>query len=212
MSRNSKRMTMAATLTGLLAVAPVAFAQGTSGSSGGGSMDSHPGAAVKTTTTKTATMTTTTSKVSAADTKFIKNAAVGGMEEVTLGQLAAQKGTDPDVKTFGQHMVDDHSKANDQLKQLASQKGVTVASALPPSKQKDVDRLNKLSGAAFDKAYVGMMVADHKKDVAEFKKASTTAKDSDLKSWAGTTLPTLQDHLKMIEDIHSKMGKGGMKH
>ncbi len=157
-------------------------------------------------------MSTSTSKVSAADSKFIKGAAIGGMEEVTLGQLAAQKGTNPDVKTFGQHMVDDHSKANDQLKQLASQKGVTVASTLPPSKKKDVDRLTKLSGAAFDKTYVSMMVEDHKKDVAEFKKASKSAKDSDLKSWASTTLPTLEDHLKMIEDIHSKMGKGGMKH
>jgi putative membrane protein len=127
------------------------------------------------------------------------------MEEVQLGQLAAQKATDPDVKNFGQKMVDDHSKANDQLKQVASQKGITVPSSLPASKQKDVDKLNKLSGAAFDKAYVSMMVQDHKKDVAEFKKESKSAKDSDIKSFASTTLPTLQDHLKMIEDISAKM-------
>jgi putative membrane protein len=192
--KSSNRIAMAAALTGLLAAAPAAFAQ--SGGMTSGSMS-------KTTTTKT--MTTTTSKMSAADSKFIKEAAVGGMEEVTLGQLAAQKATDPDVKNFGQKMVDDHSKANDQLKQLAAQKGVTVASALPPSKQKDVDQLSKLSGAAFDKKYVSMMVSDHKKDVAEFKKESAKAKDSDLKSWAGATLPTLQDHLKMIEDISAKM-------
>ncbi|HEY3570771.1 MAG TPA: DUF4142 domain-containing protein, partial [Thermoanaerobaculia bacterium] len=67
------------------------------------------------------------------------------------------------------------------------------------------DHLSKLSGAAFDKAYVSMMVKDHKKDVAEFKKESTKAKDSDVKSFASTTLPTLQDHLKMIEDISAKM-------
>ncbi len=188
--KSNKRMAMA-TLTGLLALAPAAFAQGTSGS-------------MSKTTTKT-TSTTSTSKLSASDSKFIKEAAVGGMEEVTLGQLAAQKASDPDVKNFGQKMVDDHSKANDQLKQLASQKGVTVASTLPPSKQKDVDQLSKLSGTAFDKKYVSMMVKDHKEDVAEFKKTSEHAKDTDVKSWASTTLPTLQGHLKMIEDISAKM-------
>lgn len=193
--KSSNRIAMAAALTGLLAAAPAAFAQ--SGGMTSGSMS-------KTTTTKTMT-TTTTSKMSATDSKFIKEAAVGGMEEVTLGQLAAQKATDPDVKNFGQKMVDDHSKANDQLKQLATQKGVTVASALPPSKQKDVDKLNKLSGAAFDKAYVSMMVQDHKKDVAEFQKESTKAKDTDVKGFAANTLPTLQDHLKMIQDISAKM-------
>jgi putative membrane protein len=193
MTKNSNRIAMAATLTGLLALAPAAFAQSAGTTSGSMS---------KTTTTKTMT---TTSKMSAADSKFIKEAAVGGMEEVSLGQLAAQKATDPDVKNFGQKMVDDHSKANDQLKQVASQKGITVPSALPASKQKEVDHLSKLSGAAFDKKYVSMMVQDHKKDVAEFKKQSAKAKDSDLKSFASTTLPTLQDHLKMIEDISAKM-------
>jgi putative membrane protein len=188
--KSSNRIAMAA-LTALLALTPAVFAQSTSGS-------------MSKTTTKT-TATTSTSKLSATDSKFVKEAAVGGMEEVQLGQLAAQKASDPDVKNFGQRMVDDHSKANDQLKQLASQKGVTVASTLPPSKQKDVDQLSKLSGAAFDKKYVSMMVQDHKKDVAEFKKTSTHAKDADVKSWASATLPTLQDHLKMIEDISAKM-------
>ncbi len=188
--KSSNRIAMAATLTGLLALAPGAFAQSTSGSMSKMS---------------TKTTTTSSSKLSSSDTKFVKEAAIGGMEEVQLGQLAAQKASDPDVKSFGQKMVDDHSKANDQLKQLASQKGVTVASALPASKQKDVDQLSKLSGTAFDKKYVSMMVKDHKEDVAEFKKESTKAKDADVKSWASTTLPTLQDHLTMVEGISAKM-------
>jgi len=196
MKMNQNRIAMALTLT--LALAPAGFAQSTSGSMSSSGK-----------TTKTTTTTTSASKLSTADTKFVKTAAVGGMEEVQLGQLAAQKASDPDVKSFGQRMVDDHSKANDQLKQLAGQKSVTVASTLPPSKKKDVDKLSRLSGAAFDKAYVSMMVEDHKKDVAEFKKESASGKDADVKSWASTTLPTLQDHLKMIEDIHSRMGKSG---
>jgi putative membrane protein len=195
MTKSSNRIAMAATLTGLLALSPALLAQ--SGGTTSGSMS-------KTTTSKSMT-STSTSKLSSTDKKFVMEAAVGGMEEVQLGQLAAQKATDPDVKNFGQKMVDDHSKANDQLKQVASQKGITVPSALPASKQKDVDQLSKLSGAAFDKKYVSMMVQDHKKDVAEFKKESTKAKDSDVKGFASNTLPTLQDHLKMIQDISAKM-------
>jgi putative membrane protein len=190
MSKSSNRCAMAA-LTGLLALAP-AFAQsaGTASSS-------------KTTTTKT----TTTSALSAGDTKFVKEAAAGGMEEVQLGQLAVQKASNGDVKNFGQRMVDDHSKANTQLQQIASQKGVTVPSKLPASKQKDVDKLSKLNGAAFDRAYMSMMVKDHVKDVAEFQKESKNGKDSDVKSFASTTLPTLQDHLKMAKDINSALSK-----
>jgi putative membrane protein len=149
------------------------------------------------------------SKLGSTDHKFVMEAAMGGMEEVQLGQLAAQKASDPDVKNFGQHMVDDHSKANTQLMQLASQKGVTPPTTLPADKQKDMDKLNSLSGAAFDKAYMSMMVKDHKKDVAEFQKESKSGKDSDLKSFASTTLPTLENHLKMAQDINSRLSKGG---
>jgi putative membrane protein len=143
--------------------------------------------------------------MSSADSKFAKDAAMGGMEEVQLGQLAAQKATDPDVKSFGQRMVDDHTKANDQLKQVASQKGMTLPTDLSTLQKHDMDKLSAMSGAAFDKAYVSMMVKDHKKDVADFKKEAKSGKDSDLKSFASTTLPTLQDHLKMVQDISSKM-------
>lgn len=192
----SKSMITAATLTGLLALTP-AFAQtGTTTTS-------------KTTSTKASS---TTSTISSSDRKFIKDAAEGGMMEVELGRIAAQKGTDPDVKTFGQRMVDDHSKANDQLKQVASSKGVTVPTSLPPSKQKEIDSYNKLSGAAFDSKYVSHMVSDHKKDVAEFQKESKNGKDTDVKSFATNTLPTLQDHLKMIQDISSKMHPAGHTH
>jgi len=194
MRKSSNRFTMAV-LTGLLALTP-AFAQTA------GSMSS-------TKTTAKTTTTTTTTKLSGTDTSFIKSAAQGGMEEVELGKLAAQKASNPDVKNFGQHMVDDHSKANDQLKQLAAQKGVTLSPTLSASKKADVNKLSKLSGAAFDRTYVSMMVKDHKKDVAEFEKTSRNAKDADLKSWAATTLPTLQDHLKMIQDISSNLNKKG---
>ncbi|HSS49975.1 MAG TPA: DUF4142 domain-containing protein [Thermoanaerobaculia bacterium] len=184
-----KAVITAAVLTGILALAPV-FAQ-TSTST--------------TTTAKKKTTAVATSGLSAADRKFFTNASQGGMLEVELGKIAAAKGTNPDVKTFGQHMVDDHSKANDQLKQLASQKNVTLSDKLSPAKQKVVDKYNKLSGAAFDSSYMSNMVTDHKEDVAEFQKEAKSGKDSDVKSWASTTLPTLQDHLKMAEETKAKL-------
>jgi len=145
-------------------------------------------------------------KLAAADTKFVHEAAAGGMAEVELGKLAADKAASPDVKAFGQRMVDDHSKANDELKGLASQKGITLPSSPEPAHKAMQDRLSKLNGAAFDKAYMQEMVKDHDKDVAAFKHASTSAADADLKAWAAKTLPTLQEHQTQAKSINSKMG------
>jgi len=142
-----------------------------------------------------------TGGVLTADRKFMDKAAQGGMAEVELGQLAEQNGQSAEVKSFGKRMVDDHSKANDQLKQLADQKGVALPTSLNAQDQATKNRLSKLQGAAFDKAYMKDMVTDHKKDVAEFQRESKVAHDADLKSWAGQTLPTLQSHLQEAEKI-----------
>jgi putative membrane protein len=143
-----------------------------------------------------------------ADRNFMDKAAQGGMAEVELGQLAQQNGQSPEVKAFGKRMVDDHSKANDQLKQLAAQKGVSLPTTLDSKDQATKDKLSKLKGADFDKAYMKDMVTDHKKDVAEFKHESTAAKDPALKSWAGQTLPTLQSHLQEAEKIAPTVSGG----
>ena len=103
-------------------------------------------------------------------------------------------------------MVDDHSKANDELKAYASQKGVTLPAEVDPAHKATEARLSKLSGEAFDKAYMADMVKDHDKDVAAFKHASTSATDADLKAWAVKTLPTLQEHQTMAKSINAKVG------
>jgi putative membrane protein len=139
------------------------------------------------------------------DMKFAMAAAVGGMEEVQLGQIAAQKGASEEVRQFGQHMVDDHTKANQDLMQVASSKSWTLPTALDAKHQADVQKLSAMSGDAFDREYVKMMVKDHKKDVAEFQKESTRGADTDVKSFATRTLPTLQEHLQMIQRINDKM-------
>jgi len=160
------------------------------------------------------TMNAPSNEVSSSDRKFMEKAAQGGMAEVQLGKLATEKASAPEVKQFGQRMVDDHSKANDQLKQLASQKGVTLPTTLDKSAQKEHDRLSKLSGAEFDREYMKHMVSDHKKDVSEFKSEASKAKDADLKQWAQTTLPVLEEHLKLAqtdESIAKNEAKNGTK-
>lgn len=148
------------------------------------------------------------SALSSADRDFMMKTAVGGMAEVELGRMAAQKAANSDVKTFGKHMVDDHSKANDELKQLASQKGVTLPTEVDAKHKETMDRLSKLNGAAFDNAYVSEMVKDHTEDVLEFERETNQGQNSDVKAWAAKTLPTLRDHMRMISDIEAKM-KGG---
>jgi putative membrane protein len=145
------------------------------------------------------------SGLSAADQAFAKEAAIGSMAEVDLGQLAASKASSPDVKQFGQRMVDDHGKANEELKSWASQKSVNLPTELDAKHKAEHEKLEKLSGDAFDRAYMTSMVADHNKDVAEFQRQSKSAKDPDLKAWATKTLPTLQDHQKSAKEISAKV-------
>lgn len=145
------------------------------------------------------------------DMKFAMMAAMGGMEEVEMGKLAAEKGASDEVRQFGQRMVDDHTKANQELMQIASSKGMTLPAALDPKHHADMQKISALSGDAFDKAYVKMMVNDHKKDVGEFQKESMSGADPELKAFATSTLPTLQEHLRMIQriDVKMKLRKSG---
>ncbi len=145
---------------------------------------------------------------SSMDKKFVMEAAMGGMAEVEMGRLATEKASSSDVKSFGQRMVDDHTKANDELKALANQKGIMVPAELSPKDKAMKDQLSKLSGDAFDRAYMKMMVKDHTKDVADFQKASSKGMDADVKGFASKTLPTLQEHLQMARDVNGKVSGG----
>lgn len=136
------------------------------------------------------------------DKKFVKDAAMGGMTEVELGKLAAQKASRDDVKQFGQKMVDDHTKANDQLKQIASKENIPVPDALDSKHQARIDKLSKLSGAAFDKAYIKDQLKDHQTDVKEFSAEAQSGMDPNVKTFASNTLPTLQEHLEMVKNLN----------
>jgi putative membrane protein len=137
-------------------------------------------------------------KLSMADKGFILAAAQGGMTEVKLGELAAQKGTRDDVKAFGQMMVKDHTAINDDLKALAAQKGVTLPDSLDAKHQGMVDKMTALTGSEFDAAYIAGMIKDHKMDAKEFKAESAETKDADIKSFLDKSIPVVGEHLKRV--------------
>jgi putative membrane protein len=139
------------------------------------------------------------------DSSFVLEAAVGGLMEVQAGQIAQQNAQSQRVKDFGGMMVTDHSKANDELTSYASGHGITLPTALPADKQKHVDAMKNMKGSAFDKHYISMMLDDHQKDVAKFKKESTGANDAQLKTWVTNTLPVLQKHLDSVKAIKKGM-------
>jgi putative membrane protein len=136
------------------------------------------------------------------DKKFVKDAAIGGMTEVELGKLATQKASSDQVKQFGQKMVDDHTKAAEQLKQLASKQNIEIASGLDSKHQSRVDKLAKLSGADFDKAYVKDQLKDHQSDVKDFSAEAQNGTDPNVKAFASSTLPTLQEHLDLVKNLN----------
>jgi putative membrane protein len=138
------------------------------------------------------------------DANWAVEVANAGMTEVELSKLAQDKATSQRLKDFANMMVTDHTKAGDQLKQLAASKNITLPAGLSDKSQKKLDDLNKKTGADFDKAYRDDMLDDHKDAVDKFQKASNDLKDADLKSFATQTLPTLQMHLDSIKAITGK--------
>ena len=143
--------------------------------------------------------TASTTSIPAADKNFAMKAAEGGMGEVELGKLVQSKAQSDQVKSFAERMVKDHSAAGDKLKDVASKDGLQLPSKMDSSSQKLMDKLQKLSGADFDKAYMNAMVTDHQKDIKEFEHESKSGRNSDLKQFATDTLPTLREHLSLAQ-------------
>jgi len=134
------------------------------------------------------------------DGKFVQDTAVGGLAEIELGKLAAQKGASDPIRRLGQRMVDDHGRAGEVLKALAQAKGVTLPKSLDARQQKEIERLQKLSGSDFDRAYMKLVVEGHRRDIREFRKQAQSGSDAEIKSFATTMLPKLHDHLALARD------------
>jgi putative membrane protein len=157
--------------------------------------------AVKDTTTNGATGIA----VDANDSKFATDAANAGLAEVAMGKLASEKATNPQVKEFGNMMVMDHTKANEELMAIAKTKNITLPVAPDEEHQKKAADIGAKTGKDFDKAYVDAMVDGHKKVASMLEDASKNCKDADLMAFATKTLPTVKAHLAKIEAIQSSM-------
>ncbi|HZY84641.1 MAG TPA: DUF4142 domain-containing protein [Gemmataceae bacterium] len=140
-----------------------------------------------------------------ADSTFVKKAASGGMLEVKLGQLAADKASNAAVRQFGQRMARDHTKANRQLMSILTAEGLTPPRAMLDKDVETFNHLAKLSGAAFDRAYMKHMVEDHKDDISLFQTEAKDGKDAKVKAFAEQTLPLLKEHRQLAEDTYAKV-------
>ena len=142
------------------------------------------------------------------DATFAVTVADGGMLEVALGKLAIEQGTNAAVKKFAHQMVADHTKANMELKTLASEKKIMIPSEMSEKCQKTLSDLKeKKKGKDFDQAYADLMVKDHKDTIDEFKKESEKGNDVQLTGWAKNTLPILEHHLEMAEEVQKAVDK-----
>jgi putative membrane protein len=149
--------------------------------------------------------------VPAQDQRFVVNTAGVGIAEVELGKLASEKAVNPDVKSFAQRMVTDHTKAGDELKALAQKQGITLPTEMDAKHKALRDRLMKMSGEAFDHAYIVAMVNGHQEAVTAFRTEARTGKDAEIKAWAEKTLPTIEDHLKVAQSLNKAVGTSGKK-
>jgi predicted outer membrane protein len=141
-------------------------------------------------------------KLSAADKKGIMDMAIANMAEVETGKLALSKSQNAEVKTFAQQMIDDHTKALTEVQTLAQSKGVTLPTELDAKHKAMSAKLEKLSGDAFDKAYMKQAgLADHKATHAKLKSITKNAKDPDVKATAEKTMPTVEQHLKAAQQM-----------
>jgi putative membrane protein len=146
--------------------------------------------------------------------RFMKEAASGGLMEVELGKIAAEKGSHQRVKEFGKRMQADHGKANEQLKKIASSKGVDLPTQPSGEHKSTMDKLAKLTGAEFDREYMDAMVDDHKEDIEKFQTQADKGKDPDLKKFASDNLPVLKKHLELAQSTQKQIkteSKSGAK-
>jgi putative membrane protein len=138
------------------------------------------------------------------DAQFLVDAAEISIEEIQLGQLAQTKSTDPEVKKVGQMMIADHTKSLNELKELASKKGITIPTTLTEDGQDEYNKLSDKKESDFNEDYCDKMVKGHKRAIDKFENASKNAEDTEIKSWATATLPTLRIHLDHADVCQSK--------
>jgi len=141
--------------------------------------------------------------VSSADKQFARMAASGGMAEVQAAQLAQQRASSPQVRQFASRMITDHTAANTDLQQIAEQENIDLPSQPDSKDMAAMKRLSGMNGAQFDQMYAQQELRDHQQDVALFRKEAQSGRNQALKEYAQKTLPTLQQHLQMAQQLNA---------
>lgn len=139
------------------------------------------------------------------DRAFIEEAGTTGIAEVQLGRLASEQGQNEGVRTFGEHMVFDHSQANQKLSEIAKRAGSPPTKEPPASAQRKAMKLRDLNGAEFDRAYIAAMIEDHKKAIKTFTEQAEDGDNPELKDFARQSLPKLQQHRDMAQNIQAEL-------
>ena len=147
-----------------------------------------------------------TPQITSGDREFAAKAATGGRHEVELGRLAADRASNSDVKAFADRMIKDHSQANDDLMDITKKLGISLPTEDDAAFKQTSDKLSKLKGADFDRAYMSEMLDDHMKDASEIGNYANSGNNPDLKAWATKTSTIVQDHLKMAQATAAKVG------
>ncbi len=141
------------------------------------------------------------------DKKFVACIAKDGLMEIKLAELAQSHASSPEVKAFAQHMIDDHTKAANELKMLADRKNMMFPTSLDDKQQQMYNKMEKLQGNDFDKHYMKCMKKAHNKAICKFKKEAKKGDDIDLKGWAEKTVPTLEHHKQMAKETCKAISK-----
>ena len=140
------------------------------------------------------------------DKAFLRKAAEGGMAEIQLGKLAAEKASAEDVKAFGQKMIDDHTQLNNSMAPIAQSKGVTLLNRMSKADQAEYDKLSTLSSDAFDKEYIAYLVKDHHADLREFRTEATSTTDPELKAVVDKGAQVIHDHMVHADKLAQDKG------
>ena len=146
-----------------------------------------------------------------ADQKFLMMAAQGNLAEIQMAQMAKQKSQSNEIQNYAQRLIEDHTKANEQVMQIATKKGLTLPKTPPANAMAMMTKMKKMSGAKFEKMYMQDMVKDHTKDVADYTNEAKHGYDDDIKAYAVSTLPTLKSHLDAAQTLSNPNAKTNMK-
>jgi len=139
--------------------------------------------------------------ISGSDRQFIVEAEKANIEERNLGRVALKKSQNSGVREYAQELIDDHTAALRDLVDLMRKEGMRQPDSLPQAKHEALEKLDDLSGSAFDRQFVALMVGEHQKAVASFRNEQSSATDEDVRDYAGKVLPVLQKHLRRAEEL-----------